>query len=257
MTRTTRGFFTASAISLGVALSGLISTTVQAASINYGNFGPVAPGIVFQQVTESSATDPTPLFGRPTAFSAGLDFDPLSFAATSAGGGADITDGQLNFTVATGMKGVDAISLFEAGDYTLAGIGAQATSVFAGASIRATVTEVDNVPVAPFNLTTVNGSFGESLPGTVIVQPWSLGLVLNVDAQMAGLGFPPTSVATKLEVVIDNVLVAISEPGSAAFIAKKEFIIDIVSLDVVPEPGTFALAGLAMCGLGLAACKRA
>jgi len=254
MNRTPRIFSLASACALGLALVGIFSTATQAASINYGDFGPIPPGLLFSQVTESSPTDPVPLYGAPTAFAVGLDFDPISFAATSAGGGADITDGQLNFTVlGSGGTGIGGISLYEAGDYTLAGAGTPATSAFAGAILRATVTQINNVPVAPINLIPVNASVGFSLPGTAIVQPWSLGLFLNVDAQLLGLGYAPGSFATQVEVVINNSMIATSELNSVSFIAKKDFRINLVP---VPEPGSMALAGLAFCGLLLARRKK-
>jgi hypothetical protein len=54
--------------------------------------------------------------------------------------------------------------------------------------------------------------------------------------------------------VINNSLVAISEPGSVAFIAKKDFGIGIVpeigELNI-PEPATVGMLGLALCGLGV------
>jgi hypothetical protein len=65
------------------------------------------------------------------------------------------------------------------------------------------------------------------------------------------LGVPFIVGATKAEVVINNQLVAISEPASVAFIAKKDFVIGIVpDLGTVPEPGTLAMAGVALCGIG-------
>ncbi len=245
MSRTTRRFSLASAFALGLALVGLFSATTQAATISYGDFGPVPPGVMFLDVEESSGTDPVPIYGPPTPFSIGLDFNPTNFVATSVGGGADLTDGQLNYTIMS-TKAITDIGLFERGDYTLAGVGTAATQVQAGAVILASVTAVNGIPVAPIPLTAVNGSVGFNLlanPG--IVQPWSLGLGLNVAAQVPG--------ATKIDVVINNSLIAISEPSSIAFIAKKDFVIDV---DVVPEPSSFALAGFVLCGLGLASARK-
>lgn len=229
----------------------------QAAAINYGNFVVPAAGVGFQQVTESSGTDPVPLYGPPAPYAVGLDFDPVGFTATSSGGAADITDGQLNFTVngvvtPTGGVGINGISLFEAGDYTLAGAGGAATGVSSGAIIRVTVTEIDGVPVAPISLTPVNASFSDALPPAMIVAPWSLGLFLDIDAQLTAQGKNPVYGATKLDVVINNSLVATSELSSVSFIAKKEFRIDVLSeiSGTIPEPAFVGAASLAMLLLG-------
>ena len=219
----------------------IFNAAARGASINYGNFN--LPGIMFQGVTESSGTDPVPMYGPPSPFVIGLDFDPISFTSTSTNGTADITDGQLNFTVMTlpGGPAIDGISLFEAGDYTLAGAGGPATSVFAGSTLRATILAVDGVNVAPINVPPVNASFGDSLPGTVIAGPWSVGLFSNIVAAL-----PPGQHATKVDVVINNALVTTSEPGTVAFIAKKEFQIGITP--GVPEPATATLMALACVG---------
>jgi len=240
MSRKTRRLVSASAAALCFALAGFISSVADAASISYGNFGPVPPGVVmFLDVTESSGTDAVPIYGPPSAFPNGLDFDPTSFVASGTGGSADITDGQLNFTIMSPVP-IVRVRLSEAGDYTLAGIGTAATSVNASASLR--VTEINGVPV-PHILS--NASVGFNLtanPG--VLQPWTLGTSLNIPGQLG---------ATKVKVVIDNSLLALSEPGSVAFIAKKDFRIDT---EVIPEPATMALAGMALCGLGLATRKR-
>ena len=232
-----------------VVLLGLYATASNAASINYGNFGPVPPGVIFQAVTESSGTDGVPLYGPPTPFSVGLDFNPMSFVAFGTGGGSDITDGQLNFGIASNpFVGINTVSLFESGDYTLAGIGTAATQDFAGAIMRITVTQIDGINVAPIFLTPVNASIAFNLianPG--IVQPWSLGLFLDVSAQLSALGMQFTAGATALQVSIDNQLIALSEANSVASIQKKDFIIS-VGTNVVPEPASAALffsAGLA------------
>jgi hypothetical protein len=244
MSRTTRPFYFASVIALCLTLAGLYSTAAQAASISYGNFGP------FLNVTESSGTDPVPLYGPPTPFPGGLDFDPTSFVASAAGGGADITDGQLNYTVQG--PGLLFLSLFEGGDYTLAGIGTPLTGVTAGVIVRATVTQVNGVNVVPTPLLPVNASFADNWPPPELSQSWSLGLGLNVGAQVTAL-FGPNAKATRVDIAIDNTLTAISEPGTIAFIAKKEFFVDH---DVVPEPSTLGLAFVALCGLGIATARK-
>jgi hypothetical protein len=260
MMRTHRRFFSASAAALAVALLATLAPVAQAASISYGNFGPVAPGISFLNVTESSGTDAVPLYGAPDPFVTGLDFDPTSFVASAAGGGADITDGQLNYTVMGQKNGLNVvaiagISLFEGGDYTLVGSGTAASQVQAGAILAVKVTEIDGSPVAPIILTPTNAGIAFNLPANPgIVQPWSLGVSVDIGAQLTSLGVPFVVGATKAEVVINNSLVAISEPSSVAFIAKKEFVIDIVpetgELNV-PEPATVGMMGLALCGLGV------
>ncbi len=251
MTWKSREFSRAMAIALGSALLGLFSSTVvNAASISYGNFGPVPPGVMFLNVTESSSTDAVPLYGPPTPFVTGLDFDPQNFGAMGAAGSGDVTNGQLNFTVMAPV--VSAINLFEGGDYTLVGIGTAATQVFGGAIIHATVTQINGINVAPLALVPSFASVSYNLvanPG--MVQPWSVGASVNVAAQMALLGLGN---ATKVEVVIDNQLIALSQSSSAAVIDKKEFIIDIDT--EIPEPSTVALAGVALCGLAVNGARR-
>jgi hypothetical protein len=243
-----------------LAVLSLSVTAVHAASINYGNFNIPAAGIMFQQVTESSGTDAVPQYGPPDPFVVGLDFDPTSFTSSSSNGSADISDGQLNFTIMGlvapgGYVGVSGINLFEAGDYSIAGAGTAATSVTAGAILRATITQINGIAVAPINLLPVNASFSDSLPGAVVVAPWNLGLFVDVAGQLAGLGYGVDDVATKIEVAINNALVTTSEPGTVAFLAKKDFRIGLIPDPVgdpfIPEPSTFVLASLVACGLPL------
>jgi hypothetical protein len=242
MIKTTRSPFAARAAVFSLALS-LISISAQAATISYGNL--TASGVTFQTITEQSVTDTLPLYGRPTTFSIGLDFNPPGFLSSATNGSADITDGQLNFGVLepASLGGIQKLSLFEAGDYSLAGLGTPATSVSAGASFRVTLTQLNGANIAPVVLTPSNASIGFALPPSQISQPWSLGTSVNVGSQVAAL-FGPNAVATRVDVVIDNTLIAISEPGTAAIIAKKEFIIKLEP--VVPEPGTFALLAMTL-----------
>lgn len=264
MIRTPRRIFSASAIALALGLSALLSPLSQAASINYGNFGPVAPGISFQNVTETSVTDSVPLYGPPVAYATGLDFNPMGFVAYGVGGGGDITDGQMNFSI-TGqvvngnVTAVNTVSLFEGGDFTLVGTGTAATQVQGGAIMNVTIREIDGVAVAPIVLAPVNASVAFNLvANSGLAQPWSVGLTSNISAQLTSLSIPFIVGATKVDVALNNTLTAISQPSTIAFIAKKDFRIDL-STDtgvVIPEPTTLALAGLALCGIGAVSRRR-
>ncbi|WP_172991995.1 PEP-CTERM sorting domain-containing protein [Lacipirellula parvula] len=208
-------------------------------------------------MTESSGTDVVPLYGPPVPFVTGLDFDPKSFVASGAGGSADITDGQMNFGVSGQVSGnnivaIGGISLNEGGDYTVVGTGTAATQVVGGAILAVKVTEIDGVAVAPISLSPTNASVTYNLVANAgVVKPWSLGVFVDVEAQLTTLGVPFVVGATKAEVVINNQLVAISEAASVSFIAKKDFVIGVVpELGTLPEPGTLGMAGLALCGIG-------
>lgn len=215
-----------------------------AATINYPDQGPVS-GFTFTSISESSSTDPVPLYGPPMAFAVGLDFNPTSFGSSATNGAADITDGQLNYTINGPTL---SFNVFEAGDFTLVGGGTATTSALAGLILRATVTQISGIAVPPIVLTPVNASVGFNLvanPG--LVQPWSLNATMDVAGQLAGLGYGPGDIATAIDVVIDNQLITISEQGTIAFIAKKEFITEIIP---VPEPAVHLLlfSGAAVIG---------
>jgi len=228
----------------------VVSTSARAATISYGNFGPIPPGITFQNVQESSGTDAVPLYGPPAPTPVGLDFDPVAFLASSTGPGSDITDGQLNFAVKTTNTNIGEISIFEGGDFSLTGLGGAQASVFAGLSMRLTITEIDNNPITPINVQPVTtASFSANSPPNTF-GPWNLGVDKTLAAAIAGLPTPTIGI-TKVEVAIDNILTATSQANSTALIAKKEFQI-AVNTDIsriVPEPTSIALAGLAMFGL--------
>jgi hypothetical protein len=231
-------------------LAGLLLTAgpAAAASINYGDFDDIPPGtVMFLDVTESSGTDPVPLFGSPSVLGNVLSFDPNGFAASAAGGSADITDGQLNFT-AEALSGyaMESLTVSEFGDYTLAGAGTTVTSVVVGIVAFATITEVDGAPITPF---TVNASMSQQFdlvndPGIVV--PWSGGLSIDLNQALADEGLSYNLGVTEFDYVMNNQLLAFSEPGTIAFISKKGFGISLETR--VPEPSTFTLVlgGLAM-----------
>ena len=230
-----------------------VPCATRAAAINYGNSPVIPPGVTFLGVTESSSTDPVPLFGPPSYFTTGIDFNPTSFGASSSGGGGDVTDGQLNFTVAgtvspSQVVAISQVSLAESGDYTLVGTGTVATQTIAGGSIKVTVKEIDGVTLGtPIVLTPSNASVGFNLianPG--VLQPWALGTSLNITAQLTALAIPFTYGATRVDVVMDDNVIALSEASTAAFIAKKDFTVGLVgNVSLVPEP-----AGLMLLTVG-------
>lgn len=228
---------------LAIAVTTTTISSVQAASISYPNQGPIAPGYTFTNIVESSGTDGVPLYGAPSPVLIGLDFMPTSFAATSTAGGADVTDGQLNYTVTAdpNTPGIPLITFSEGGTYTLGGTGTAATQVMAGAILRATILEINGSPVAPINLPPVSASVSYNLAANAGVSPWSISATLNVTPFLS-----PGQIATKADVVINNSLVAVSEGGqfnSVATINKGDF-----GSNVTPEPASAAMLVLALCG---------
>jgi len=209
-----------------------------AASINYGDFDDIPPGtVMFLGVTEGSGTDPVPLFGSPLVLGNMLDFDPSGFAASTGGGGADITDGQLNFQVMSiPGSSIDQITIDESGDFSLFGAGTAATQVAFGLFMQLTILEVDGALISPFDvIVSAEGSF-DLVTNPGLSQPWDLSLMADLDQELIDEGIAFELGVTKADVVLDDTLIAISEAASAAFIAKKAF-----RIAVVPEPATLIL----------------
>jgi hypothetical protein len=245
--------FSASAAALALAVVGLLgSSASHAASINYGNSPLIPPGVSFLNVTESSGTDAVPLYGPPTYFITGMGFTPTpSFKAEAHNGAVDLTDGQLNYSVQTvGGIGITNVGLGEGGLYSLLTVGTAATQVTAGASLRVNVTQINGVNVAPILVPLSNASVAYNLaanPG--VNQPWNLGVSVNVAAVLGA-----NQRATRIDVIIDNQLTAISQVETDATIVKTNFGIDIHT--DVPEPGTAVLAFVALCGLGVGGSRK-
>jgi hypothetical protein len=236
----------------------LTSLVARAATINYGNSPVIPPGVQFLGIAESSGTDAVPLYGAPASyFPVGIDFNPGSFAASGVSGSGDVTDGQLNFAAAGTFTpsvkvAINSISINESGDYTLTGIGTIATQVIAGASIHVTVTEIDGVTLTtPVVLAPSNASLGFNLIANAgVLQPWAMGTTLNIAGQLTSLAIPYTYGATKIDVVIDDNLIALSEASSAAFIAKKDFKVSTVNnVVLVPEPVQMSALLLGAAGI--------
>lgn len=234
-----------------VAAALMLTTQVSAAVINYGNFSDIPPGTVaYTGVSESSATDPVPLYGAPTITGNLLDFNPAGFGASATNGNptADITDGQLNFGfMTTSGYGLDGLTLSESGDYSLFGNGTSNTAVAAGVYAAVEITHINGVALgAPISFNASSTFTTNLIANPGLNKPWSLSLFIDFGPALVNAGYnPQTDFATKGQVVINDTLIAISEPSPAtvAFIAKKDFKV-LPSVSVVPEPGSMALIAL-------------
>lgn len=232
------------------------ASAIQAAAINYGDFSGAT--VNFLQVTEDSGTDPTPVYGSPSVFGNSLDFNPLSFNASASGsGGVDITDGTLTLMM-TSNPGhfIDCIKFDEAGDYTLAGFGTAATAVSVTANFNIEIQEVDGVAIGSIlvnpvmNFTPSNGDFdlaNDAGGGPAANGSWAGMLMADLTQVLIDNNIPYVNGVTKVSVTFDNTLVATSEDGTSAFIAKKD--VGGVGITVIPEPaslGLLTLGGLCM-----------
>jgi hypothetical protein len=228
----------------------------QAAPINYGDVDDIPPGaVMYLDVTESSVTDPGPLFGIPNVNLDDLDFDPMGFGASSTNGISDITDGQLNFGIMTlPGAGLTSLQFSERGDYTLAGTGTGVTQVGAGIAVMIEILAVDGAAlIQPLQLF-ANASISQDLvSGGGQDVPWSLGLLIDLGAALTQNNIDYLEGVSKAKVVLDNTLFAISEQSSIALIVKKDFHVTPggdLQPDV-PEPSALVLAALAAMSLVL------
>lgn len=235
-----------------------VFNTPVAAQTNYGTF--LGSTVIYQDVTEYSGTDPGQYFMKsPQVLGDTLDFNP-TFTANAANGTSIIKDAQINFDlVAKAGYGIEGLLFTEGGDYTLSGSGGTASTLAdVSAEFIIEILEVDNVVINPITLQP-SMLFSPNPSGTFtcppfVSGPWSGSLAVDFDAVLTAANFSYTLGATKVAVVFDNTLTAQSEPNSRAFIAKKDT--KGLSITVIPEPTTFALALLGLGGLGLFTFRR-
>lgn len=225
-------------------------------------YGPVLNAFD-QGVTENSLTDPVPLFGAPSVTGDSIDFNPTGFGAFGAGGGGDVTDGQLVFKVqAKPNFAINNISFGEAGITTLAGVGTNITHTDVSAVGNIDIYEVDGVRInkisIPLNLVftplTATGNQGTfqlvADAGLGLASlPWSGSQVIDIKQALINAGIPFGKGATLIGVDLDNSLVAQSEAGSLALIDKKDFGGVSITINRIPEPTALVLAALGFMGL--------
>jgi hypothetical protein len=255
------------------------------AQMNYGTF----PGtnVTYVDVTEDSGADEAlTLFGEPTVSEDSIDFNPVGFDASSMGAGSDMTDSNLVFMVVSNSGSrISSLTFSEAGDTTLAGnvpMGSMGTATSVTATGVIDIHEVDvdddgvfdpvginNISV-PFALTFTpsGGTYflgTDGAGGPIYHTQWSGSTTIDIDAILAanGINLPPGPIdpnggATKISVDLDNTLTAVSQEGTSAHIAKKDFGGITIRANVpsepgggpeIPEPATIVLIGLTLLGL--------
>jgi hypothetical protein len=231
-----------------------LSASSAFAGINYGDFN--ANNYIYRQVTESSLTDPVPLFNAPSVSGDTLKFNPTFGSLSSAGNpgfAQDTTDGQLNFGIdAKPGSFISQFTFSEAGDYTLTGLPTAFAQATVSCPVNIRITEVNGLALSSaltsqFSLAFTGGGI-YTFPPTVTGGLWSGTGTFDVSAFLAANNVQ--GVATKVEIAIDNILTTLASDGAMAKINKK--LVDGVTIQVVPAPGSLALLGLG----GLLAVRR-
>lgn len=262
--------YRAAALSLSaLALTLLTAAPSFAGTINYagpdigpgGESGWESDSVWFLGVAESNV-DTAERFGAPTGVgSNAIDFTPNDFIAQIENPGttqSDIVDSTLSFTVAAKPgNSVDDLSFAERGFTSLIALsgGEAFTSVTAHFTID--VVEVDGVPVGgvQYNIeqdmtfTPSEGTYEIGVDGTPSYSTiWHGDMMVDIKQHLIDEGIDFSVGATKLNVLLENTLVAASSSGGSALINKQDF--DGVTITVnVPEPTSLVLAGIALVGL--------
>ncbi|MFK7896464.1 MAG: PEP-CTERM sorting domain-containing protein [Myxococcota bacterium] len=231
---------------LAMATVGLLASSAQAGL--YGDFS--GSTVTFEDVQDQNG-----LFGAPTVSGDSLDFSPNTFEADcsvdpSCPPNPTTVDDTLTITIqADSGSFIDDILLQEAGDTTLASF----LDAFAATTVTATVFidifEIDGVSVNNISAQAQmafsnNGEFETTDEGTG-THIWTGSLLIDLDQIIANNG--GSGQATRVQLNLNNTLVAFAESGASARIEKKD--IDGLAVTVVPEPGTALLMGLGLAGL--------
>ncbi|GAB4187243.1 MAG: hypothetical protein Kow00105_01860 [Phycisphaeraceae bacterium] len=214
---------------VGVVAGALCLTTLSSAD---GAIIHLAGGTI-TDLTESSVTDPVPLYGDPFVAGNSMSFSTGPFAAAQAGVGSDITSGQLSFVVqADPGLFIESIHLDEIGDFLMLGSTAEVT---AGGTLVATILD-------PF----VGGFVSDPIDITPNVPLTGTGSGLWSGEAWLDLS---NYQATRIRVDLDNILIASSDaPSHAAFIDKKALNVSI-AFTQIPEPAAIALMSMGLAVL--------
>ena len=246
-------------------------SSASAETFKWGDLSDPNGDIMYLDVTENNAYD-RPLYdeepgvGEPDVVGNSIIFNPQNFQSSSSGGESEIIDSQMSTTIMAD-KGwaVESISISELGDYTLSGLSGGEAMASVGAAFLWTIEEINGLPnLQPTQMANMMFSTGGGPNGGEYARPgddgtaviWSGSVFLDVREWLNNNGFED-DFATKVRLTFDNTLMTAADERSSAFIKKKEIggsVIVTVDTNVIPEPSTLALAGLAL--LGLAATRR-
>lgn len=169
----------------------------------------------------------------PTATAGGLIFTPAGFKASSANGTAAITTDTLRFQlhVKPGSQ-LSAFEVDEFGDYSILGTGPN-TAVKAFGTLF--ITNLDTGEVKFDTLDTNPPALAGTTGVTSGQSAWT------GDEDIVGI---PTG-WTNIQVVLNNILQANSDPGTSSFIEKKVASPGVEIDFILPEPGSLGIVALA------------
>lgn len=219
-----KGILTASAIALAVAFSSSFSFAAAWLQPN----GSTANYIY------SNGGDDNGLFGQPIVLPEGLAFNPAGFVAQSAGGstGPQSQKNDRLYVTLSSPQGqgntITNVTLGELGDY----------SIFNGGGVKAWAYLVVRVLDANW---TGNRVFTANLVANPVMPVTTAGSAQGEWSGTAVVTLPKA--AQSVQVVLNNVLQAYSNPNGTALIEKKDVGITIL----IPEPTSMlGLTGLSM-----------
>lgn len=209
-----------------------LAPALQAAPINYGDF--VGNTVMYQDVTESSITDPIALFGPPSVAGDQLNFSPVDFLASGSDGAVDQTVGVLKADlVAAEGQYIDKVTVEELFSFDINGDSGSAVSI-AGLLVLVDLTPGHGGQVYQAPLL-VQDFVGPPYIGPTFGTDWLATAVLN----LAGLEI------THAAVTFNDILQASSRDGVTAWIEKTDITLRVDT----PEPGSLALLAAGMTAL--------
>ena len=238
-----------------IALLLLLSASIGAHAstiTNYGDFE--ASTVWYNQVCEDTGIG---TYGTPEAAGDSLTFKPLGLEAYSEGGGSTTNNAKIQFDLqAKEGSAISGVDFSEIGDYSMIGA-AGPTYVDVTANFSVTIYEVDGVALASAFTTASTMTFSPEASGTFLLGAgpltqggWDGSIYLDALSMLdnEGISYNPNGGGvTKMNVKVDNILVAYSEIGTSALIKKKNATGFTVTSEVIPEPASLVL----IAGTGL------